>query len=176
MKILPPTRTRTRPAAQVEHLAAWLREWQIDRQLPHPAPERAPFRPRIGGRRIPLRPGEIRLLRPESETAAERPIYLAVLELDEGTGDARAFPFSRFTCPAVPGEIRISGPIPALRVLCCWNELRPDRERLERAWPVSELDPADCFAALQLLASPAAGTPSDSPPERLLDRVGPPLL
>ncbi len=170
---LPRTRPGTKPAASEERAAleAWLRAWRAD-PPPTDAPAgRPPPRPQRG-RRQPVRIGEIRLLRPDTPAACERPCYVAVIESDPDDPSVIAAPFGRFPVPATPGEWRTAlAPTPLL-VLCCWNARRMPRVALERAWPVGRLRAADRRAALRLVRVRDDGL--DLPAD-LAPRAGPSL-
>ncbi len=161
-----------------ETLAAWLREWRIEKAL---AIEESTVSIVLYGagrgverkRSEPPRPGEVRLLRPEDAFSCRRPRYVLVLESDPRVGNVRVVPFSRFSTPAMPGEHRTGHPASPLAVLCAWNVRTLPWGRVQRAWKVARWGAARHAAAQRAVA--ICPFPDADPPPDTAGETGPPL-
>ena len=164
-------------------LMAWLREWELDRLLPHDAPpadqpdRSARHRPVLSYVAAPiptpLFAGEIRLLPPLSGDTAtmRRPAYVALLQPLDGARWQVA-PFGRFAAPAVPGEWATGRKSLHLRVLCVWNAGPLAASLLHAGWRAGRLTAAERHAVTVLQAA-QTGAPL---PLAVARRVGPPLV
>lgn len=164
---------------QRRKLELWLREWEIYHAIPSIAASGSPNETtgrsspgsQIVGQAVdqgPITPGQIRLLHPLPPTPSfDRPIYLAVLE-KQTDGRFLVAPFSRFSTPAVPGELatRLDGI--HVRVLCVWNSQTVETSTLSRSWVAGEV-PADRIRLALELHRHAGNTSLES-------EIGPPLL
>ena len=180
MKTLPEMRWRGSDDAR-GRLAAWLREWEIERRLggaPAAAAAERPVRPgRTADRPAPWEgepapeAGQIRLLAPADGPSRARPVYIALLE-PAPAGRWLAAPFGRFAAPAVPGEWATGLKASPLRVLCVWNARRLGARRAARSWVVGRLPRCALESALELRKTDRVRKPA---PEKLAAAVGPPL-
>jgi len=181
MSRLPEIRILPAPEWQRRRLAEWLSEWRIDRILREVAEDRqpAPEKRRIEGsghraeERSPGIPdtGRIMLLRPDSAATCRRPVYVAVL----ARPDADSFivaPYGRFSVPATPGELLTGRESAPLRVLCLWNAGHVKSGVLARSWHVDGMSRDELQDALTVLESVRSG----ELPEKLVPRIGPPLV
>ena len=168
---------RMQPASD-EHkarLAAWLREWDIDRALADDDDQEtaasAPVPMRAGAEHPCPAARDIRLLMPLTPGARAHPRYMALLRREDD-GRWLVAPFGRLATPAWPGEWRTSRNEPPLRVLCLWNAARLSEGLLLSSWKVDELSDKDAACALAAWRawSPDQGARSSGDP-----RVGPPL-
>jgi hypothetical protein len=162
---------------QGRNLELWLGEWQAELHLREldqleslePEPLRAaPLYGEPQGGAV-LKLGGIQLMYPDSPGAWTRPVYLALLAESE-PGSWLVAPFSRFSHPALPGELLLTRAELQLRVLCVWNNFHIRKSRLECGWMVDRLAPTDVEAANSLLAALRVGV---EPPEALAARLGP---
>jgi hypothetical protein len=150
MRRLPEARRRAPAKGQVQRLARWLREWDVDRRL---ADEGAQIEaatvagPEAGAMELadpggePLAEGQIRLLFPDTPETRDRPVFVAVLQ--EQQSAFLVAPFGRFSEPALEGEWLTGRDAPGLRVLCVWNCFAWPPVRLLRSWLVDELSPTE---------------------------------
>jgi hypothetical protein len=184
MKKLPVVRWTTLDASQERRLARWLREREFDLATREPEEEQrraatsgprptgpldalvTPFDP------APVKPGEIRLLSTWLMPEARRPVYIAVLA-DWEEGLKLVAPFGPLSEPATPGELRTLRAEPPLAVLSLWNAHSLAVELVARSWIVSRMSEAEHAEAWAVFQHAATGSPV---PERLVGRVGPPIL
>ena len=184
MKKLPVVRWTILDASQERRLALWLREREFDlasrepEEEPHRAPSSGP-RPTgpLDGLVTPFDPppvmsGEIRLLSAWLMPEAGRPVYIAVLA-DWEKGLKLVAPFGPLAEPATPGELHTLRAEPPLAVLCLWNAHSLAEELIARSWIVSHMSEAEHADAWAVFQHAATGSPV---PERLVGRVGPPIL
>lgn len=168
--IVPPTE------GDRERLALWLAEWEADRILqkesvpetaestnPDPTPEMTET--------AELKAGQVRLLFPDHASTRARLRYVAILEISPD-GPCLMAPFSRFSEPALPGEMQTQLDDFLLRVLCPWNAHPLPADRARRSWLVDHLSEEDVCAGRELHAAIEAG---DSTPAGIADRTGPPV-
>ena len=181
-KKLPDTVSGTVSDSQRERLARWLQEWRLDGVLADASlgddegtelrEDRAAVERLITPVSDERRPaaGQIRLLHPEAAPTSERPVYLALL-CAEGDG-LLAAKYSRFSEPALTGELATGRVVPCMRVICVWNAHILSARLLEKSWFVDELDQDELRNAIDLREALVG---SSSVPARLVDSVGPPL-
>ena len=164
-------------AADRARLAAWLREWALDRALRQADRTEETGTPRGGGPYAEVRgkgrlaTGQIRLLPPLTERTAERPVYVALLSAPDATRWLVA-PFGRFATPAFSGELATRRRTPMLRVLCVWNAGILSGDWLQAAYPAGRLTTSELRQATDLRAALADRDCPFARPER----VGPPLV
>jgi hypothetical protein len=116
--------------------------------------------------------GQVRLLHPaHMDPARMRPVYVAVLRQAGGTSWMVA-PFSRFTQPAVPGELQTSLRAAPLRVLCLWNARIVNQEAMAATWLCKKIAAAQVVSGLNVWRNLSEGKPME---QALVPRVGPPL-
>lgn len=130
-------------AAGAARLAAWLREWELDRKLRASALDIATSSPsNVAAAALPARwrprAGDLVLLHPSVTPACDRPLYVALLR-SEGDRAWWVVPFGRFSEPAMNGEWRTGRQSAALRVLCVWNGRKMPSHRLATGWKVGRL-------------------------------------
>ncbi len=161
---------------QAEYLHTWLAEWSLYRETAggSEADDGADLvasvkAPQLGGM-IALR--QISLLYPDCRATWDRPVYAALIEQ---LADDRylAVPFSRFSVPALPGELLTAHAEPQLRVLCVWNSFAIEASRLLSGWQVDSLADDEFEHALELRSCLSS---RKSPPASLQLRTRPPLV
>lgn len=177
-------------------LARWLAEWELDRRLlagvgagsfdaaqeswdafpaAHAVPSASVATVDYRIQREALRCGEIRLMAPVAGLgAAERPLYVAVLEA-VGEGGFRVAPFSRFAEPATPAEWRTGLRAAPVRVLCLWNACVVPSTVLRRSWRGSRFAPAKRRRAMEIWRGLPAASELHAASSGAAD-VGPRLL
>ncbi len=168
----PAIQADARTLAQRQKLAQWMAEWHIEHDLQEKesppvvcAPKPADPHP------TPLVPGHIALLQPLSPPLATRPRYLAVL--DRRPDDTLLMaPFSRFSCPATPGELELGGTALPTRVLCVWNARWTHPADLPAYWEAGSLTSEERTDALVLAQHLMGEIPL---PRSLEERIGPPV-
>jgi hypothetical protein len=184
MKKVSRLRLQTASKRQRAMLAVWLQAWEIDKKLRQEQGGGGEASVRMDPPAIPagaarhsapfdteLAAGEVRLLAPVLRETEARPVYVAVLP-----GSEQHFPvvpFSRFSDPATPLELRSGRNALPLRVLCVWNSRVLKHETLCQSWMVDHLaaeEIAEWSAALSVMQSTGR-----LPPD-LEARCGPPLI
>lgn len=171
----PSPRGNEKRVSNRDKLRAWIAEWHADQLLGEH--EVAGSGVVLGLRTVPrtakgLKEGAIFLLQPACPAAAARPRYLAVLKVDAQAGEMLVAPFSRFGCPAVPGELLMRTDSVPVRVLCLWNARRLCAYDLPPFWKAGSLTAKEVADVAAVRDSMASG---QSVPKQLEHRVGPPL-
>lgn len=159
---------------QERQLLAWLNEWNIYLELSaiDLDDKTAESWSDVNTRDVPPEKGQIRLLQPVSPALGSRPVYIAVLDVDED-GGIQVAPYGRFAVPATPGELSTGRSCPAVRVLCLWNNRMLSTGVLKSSWLVDEMTPGELSDAGAVLDSLKKGAEL---PEDLVSRTGPPLF
>jgi hypothetical protein len=117
-------------------------------------------------------PGQIRLLRPDSQYTDECPRYLAILsEWEEDT--VLAAPFSRYAEPATGGEWATRREVSCLRTLCLWNTHTVPADDLRDSWLADTLTAEELDDAWSVFKSCSTGKEL---PEKLKEQIGPPVV
>ncbi len=162
-------------------LAAWLREWRLEQELP-PAEGAADAKPpetaadtaeaqapdrTVRATEAGLAAGDIVLLPPEGSGPASRPVYVALLR-KEAPGQWLCAPFSRFSTPATEGEYSTGRQYAPLKVVCAWNAGAITADVLCRGWLTGRLGAAE----LKTVSDFALRRRAELPPSRR----GPPLV
>ena len=120
-----------------------------------------------------LSPGDVVMLSREfSLPDASGPLCLAVLSNWEDDFFLVG-PYSPYSEPATPLELRMSSDRQGLRVLSLWNCHTMQAEFLRKSWLIDKLSDEEVSQAFSVFKVSFRG--GDVPPE-LADRVGPPLL
>lgn len=168
---------------QKQHFAQWLVFWRKEQEfkkIDHRSllpplqvinPPKRPVNVHPYENR-PLRLGEIRLLAPHLTPEADEPVYVAVVSEWKPVGFLVA-PFSRFTVPALTGELFTGWKEPRLRVLNVWNSYSLSPDALAESWLVDHLSPEECRVARAVFRHAMFG--HDLEPA-LQDRIGPPIV
>lgn len=180
MRRLPEARRRAPAKGQLQRLARWLREWDVDRRLADEEDSQIEAAS-VGGAGAgatdladpggePVAAGQIRLLFPDTPETRARPVFVAVLQ--EERGEFLIAPFGRFGEPALEGEWLTGRDAPALRVLCLWNCFALPPGRLLRSWLVDELSAAERAGSAAVLQFVRSGI---GLPPGVKRRCGPPL-
>ncbi len=165
---------------QREHLAAWIAEWRLEKDIPPPETPKSDAL-REAGVDVPagipdlsvaasggrLEAGDVVLLPPLGEITSSRPIYVALLECTRN-GNWLCAPFSRFSTPATEDEFATGRRFAPLKVVCVWNAGLLAPQILDRGWLVARLAAAD----IGILAEFVSGRRPELPPARR----GPPLV
>jgi len=170
-----------------EDLAHWLREWQADVILREERPsaeantvENVPF-PAKGAEaeQYALSPpsnlevGQVRLLHPRHLPRSTGPIYAALIPGSERAEAFMAAPFSRFSVPALEGELRTDRETPCLRVLSVGFARPLSLAPLADSWLVDTLQPAELQDAVAVFRHVFHRV---ALPGRLASRIGPPVV
>lgn len=178
-------KTREIPTSQRERLSRWLREWDIDRVLPGSEEDNAAVHiaftalpgelqkhvaPSSGER--PIEPGQVRLISPALKAGHRLPLYVAILSGGKGKMYLVA-PYSRFSEPALPGELLTHRSSACLRVLCLWNAVGVGVDIVGESWFVDKLSQRERKEAL---AVHRFVTGDGSLPPGLRRRTGPELV
>lgn len=170
------------PMAQRRRLQRWLHEWHIERALrdedeiglqapTSPVPPAGRLGPSTAISEKHPRPGQIRLLFPETPALRCRPRYVVILHALKSSNFLIA-PFGVFSEPAVPGEWKTSRAQAHLATLCLWNTRKVPASLISRSWSVDNLTPKELAAARTIHH---ASTTRRAIPARFRDAVGPPL-
>jgi hypothetical protein len=149
---------------QMQRLALWLKEWELDRILRKElAKDQAPQKRSSAGLshdKAGKSPavGEIRLLHPAGVGGDQGPVYIVILE-NRPDNTFLIAPFGRFAEPALPGEW-LTGlkPVP-LRVLCLWNSRVVAEATLNRSWRAGRFSAVRLRQAMELHRHITASTP-----------------
>ncbi len=175
-----------------ERLRRWLDEWQLDQALGRETASEEAFSHGSGDAAPTLLPGapleveaepaagQIRLLAPELTGHEAPPVWIAILDR-RADGAGLTAPFSRFSEPALPGELALPRTSAPLRVLCLWNAWWWQPAAVAQSWVVETLTPAELEDALVVWswenrAADATSLSGDALPPALAARVGPPLI
>jgi hypothetical protein len=187
------TENHTDMDLQRHKLDLWLKEWELDRALAadpelttetQRSVQQNPVKPQLRLRENTvsesIAAGQIRLLHPlPASPASDRPIYVAVLRQNTD-GTFLIVPFSRFSTPAVPGELKTGLEGIHVRVLCVWNSRTVQASTLAHSWHAGEISDDKMRQALDLHRRIAAQRGNDGLPGKqnpsLEDEIGPPLL
>jgi len=164
---------------QKRSLECWLQEWNIEQELRR-ADVPCDERPAGNGTALHGTPREgavvevrqIRLLYPDCSASWHRPVYLALLDHRQD-GGILAAPFSRFSYPALPGELIIEREDVQLRVISLWCAQEFRVSRLALGWQVDDLDEGELRMARSVYEWIHGG---EDVPGEIKERVGPPLI
>lgn len=170
------------PEWQKERLSRWLAEWKeevkIDRMIGElPDSELTRELECLGDLAqttdgiFRTRPGTIVLLSPELTPSADFPVYMALLR-DWDNESILCAPYSRFSEPATPGELLTGRKEAPLRVLQVWNARTVPASVLVQSWFVDSLSETEMNEAWAVFRSTISG----QIPERLTERLGPPVI
>ncbi len=163
---------------QKHRLARWLEEWElfrhidegarnIEADIPFPSGKRSI----VGsGKNSEVIAGQIRLFFPGLLPGTSRPLYFAVLDVDE-RGSCLLAPFGRFAEPCLPDEYLTGRKVSCLRVLCFWNRLYLPVNIVGNSWFADMLSPAERWSILSVLEHITAGFPLA---KHLASLLGPP--
>jgi len=161
---------------QKRNLECWLQEWNIEQELERDdtacegVAEGGTLhgRPREGA---VVEVKQIRLLYPDCRASWRRPVYLALIE-NRQEGGFLAAPFSRFSYPALPGELATGMDDAPLRVVSLWCAREFKASRLALGWQVDSLSEAQLVAARAVYRWIGGGA---DVPAATKARIGPPL-
>ncbi len=115
-----------------------------------------------------LEAGQIRLAAPAGSRAGFDFLYFAVLKKWDGDTWLVA-PFSRYSVPAIPGELAIKRDDTWLRAACLWNARTVPAATLQRSWVdavLTEAEQADLWSVFRHVMT------GETLVSKLLDRVG----
>ncbi len=152
-----------------EQLAAWLKVYELDRQLRDSSDHHANMSP-ASPESVSVAPGQIRVLPPVRPTLPEneRPVFVLILACHND--HSVIVPFGRFDIPATPGEWATEAEHMATKVLCFWNIRHVSIETLEKSWL------ANTLSGQQVQTIDKARTAFKSHQQRATRRHGPPLV
>ncbi|HBA84650.1 MAG TPA: hypothetical protein DCZ95_11195 [Verrucomicrobia bacterium] len=173
MNKLPPIPSNFNPDGQQRKLSEWMAEWHADRLLADADNQTPPVshQPPTGAswpETSPI-PGSILLLCPTEPLLSARPRYIAILNIGPD-GQLLVAPFSRFSQPAIPGELNLGGEALLTRVLCIWNTRRV--ATLPPAWTAGMMAESERAKAMTIYANLIEKTPI---PLSLKEQTGPAL-
>lgn len=182
---LPRIKFAPRPAWQLDRLADWIEEWNLElrlrnarighmqREAPDPVRQHSePVKALVRDFDHPASVGEIRVLSPVLTPNIERPVFVAVFG-DWDEGEVLVAPFSPFSVPATPGEWLTGRSNPVLKVLEIWNARSVPKAALDQSWLVDELTDSECESAWCIFEHDAFGA---TLPHQFEQDLGAPLI
>ena len=168
---------------QRRRLAAWLSDWELDLALTTETDHGVRWEQTVGAiafecgekklAKRQITAGDLYLLHPNACLSDSRMWHLVVVRECDAGGAALVAPFSRFSHPALPGELRVSVPDPGLQVIQVWNARRTSPALFDGAWSLGQLGMPDTAALRAVAAYIETGQPL---PYTFACRVGPHLL